>query len=1108
MMGHRIYTGPFAALEERWRAEVTLLQEGDAVAPVISLVGSNLLASHLKYSFVAEGRAVANLRFYTFLDLAIRLADEMEASAQKPRLPHLGAAAILESIVASQTPEVFAPVAAYAGFRGALLDTFRDLRDAGVSPKRLSEGIRRCLADSPDRGGHLLGLAALYHLFREKAGQFRGVDDDFHAAIRNTARAKEHLGARQLLIYGVYDVTGQQSDLLSGLKEALDLTYFIPYIDESVSVFARPFLEAREGELGVKHEALDAPPPASGLGRLWHLDFGFKTQGTWSESVRENQPLSDDGSFAFVSAPGGSRAAIEIVREILRAVQDNVIAGFHEAAVVLRQPETDIPILTEALQSRGIPYFVDGGTPFLRRPLARAVLAIAGLESDGYSRKAILRAMDWLAAALPADPAALWDVAEWRAFTNNLRFLGGINAWNEGTEALERESVRDLRDAEAHNATMDAEDVEDRRQMRSVSYARRRLQSVRALSRGWEQLLGAASKWPAFLSWRGWAQLLQQRLEPLLGASGDWERFSTILDKIESLTDMTDRVGTGQVVSRARMTAALEESLSATSCPEGRFLRNGVNLISISAARGLRFPLVIVPGLEEGRFPSRLRQDPLLLDIERQRIGRPSRLPLKSQRGDEEKLIFDMTARSATRRLVLVTSRLDEGSDREHIPSAFLLRAAAVVRGSNVGLRELAEGVVPGFRSVSLENPAPRTGQIAVDRGEIRLRLITAPGGARREALNALCLEEPELIKLPLAFDDARWQPALTEFDGRFNDRSLVRHIGGALGPAAGPVSASRLEAYAKCPYYFFLTRVMGLEAWEEPEAPQALDPLDRGQVIHQILERFLTERAGEAFYRALPEELEAALMAQARPALESVRPPGMQDLLWEIERGGLERLLRNWLSFEKGRAAEGLLPASLERPFGRFGPGESYPELRVQAGKHEFVFRGRIDRIDLSRDGKHARVIDYKTGALPDSMSRIGRPLLMAGEKMQVAVYRGALAELEGLEKVERIEGEYLHLQPKDGKILPSSFDVRMLSEASRRLPEILEIIGDGIENGVFFARSSGSVRPVGHCDYCEYLTVCGKDRAQREERKAGDPAVMRFCRLVEIDQPLEEGE
>jgi hypothetical protein len=191
-----------------------------------------------------------------------------------------------------------------------------------------------------------------------------------------------------------------------------------------------------------------------------------------------------------------------------------------------------------------------------------------------------------------------------------------------------------------------------------------------------------------------------------------------------------------------------------------------------------------------------------------------------------------------------------------------------------------------------------------------------------------------------------------------------------------------------------------------------------------------------------------------------------------------------------------------LEQAFGEIKPGERHPAFRVQAGRHGFDFRGRIDRIDVSRDGKRARVIDYKTGSLPDSMRAKGRTPLMSGERIQVVVYRGALSVLTEFQGVEAVEGEYLHLQPKDGQVVRCRFTDEELREASRTLPAMLEIVGDGIESGAFFARTNGTVRPSGHCDYCEYLPVCGKDREQREERKANDPAVRKFSRILETRQ------
>ena len=219
--------------------------------------------------------------------------------------------------------------------------------------------------------------------------------------------------------------------------------------------------------------------------------------------------------------------------------------------------------------------------------------------------------------------------------------------------------------------------------------------------------------------------------------------------------------------------------------------------------------------------------------------------------------------------------------------------------------------------------------------------------------------------------------------------------------------------------------------------------------------------------------------------------------MLLPISRGKILRRCGNRRPLRKD-----LLPAQLEQTFGKLTPGDPQAAFRLIAGRHVFDFRGRIDRVDISRDGTRARVTDYKTGSLPDSMAGKKRTPLMSGERIQLVVYRGALSVLDQFKGVETIEGEYLYLQPKDGRIMPCKFTDAELQEAAKALPGILEILGDGIEGGAFFIRTSGTVRPSGHCDFCDYLPICGKDRVQREERKADDPAVRRFLRILEPQQ------
>jgi ATP-dependent helicase/DNAse subunit B len=349
---HLIYTGSFAALETRWMEVIARLQQGDPLLEIHVLIGSNILASYLRRRLAQSGRTAANIRFHTFLDLAGRLAG-LENAQEKPRLPRLGASILLESVLAENSPPEYAQLKGYRGFRDALLDTFRDLRDAGFGPRELDRALQEGIK-TQDRRQHLSAFADLYRRFREKVSLFHDADDDFRAAIRSAPMSGPALDFSRLLVYGIYDATGQQTRLLAALGNSIEMVYFIPFVDETVSDFAQPFLRSRVEELGVRPVHLHMRPPATSLEHLAAGGFGF------SQGAVRKKGLAEDGSFSLVSVPGESRAAVEVVREIFRAVRDGTISGFHEAAVILRQPESDIPILTEMLRLHGVPYFVHG----------------------------------------------------------------------------------------------------------------------------------------------------------------------------------------------------------------------------------------------------------------------------------------------------------------------------------------------------------------------------------------------------------------------------------------------------------------------------------------------------------------------------------------------------------------------------------------------------------------------------------------------------------------------------------------------------------------------------------------------------------------------------
>jgi len=1086
VLRRQIYTGTFEALEIKWKDTVAGLQRDDPLAHVSVLAGSNILATYLKRKTAENGYSAANIRFFSFPDLLRHITDApvntSDGGLDRQELPSLGAVVLLESLLDDRgnLPKAYEPLSAYKGFRNALLGTFRDLRDADISADNLDKALasgRR----AADRREQLESFAYLYRRYRELTCLFRDTDDDFRAAVEILSQSPEVEDAPPLLVYGVYDTTGLQTRLLDALAYTRPMIYFIPFVNSAVSEFVRPFLNSRAANLGVAPEHLSPPEREDSLGCLAERNFGLSR-----EPIRRGK-LKADGSFALVSAPGESRVAVEVVREILRAARDGIISGFHEAAVILRRPETDVPVLSEALRLRKLPYYIHGGEKFTSRPICRAVQALNGLEAADFSRRAILDTVEFIGASLPETEAEKWDIENWRNSTREAESLMGVHAWNAVTRNILRRAAETVRRLEQTPETAPEK----------LTAARKGLDGARQLRQNWRILKTIAIDRPDNASFAEWAKFFRRRFGKILKTSPDWPHVESALGEIAKLETLaqSDYGNTRyKICSAEKIRSLLNEAVQSLAYPAGRFMRGGVNILGVSAARGLRFPLVVVPGLDEGSFPSRLRQDPLLPDAERRRLGN---MPLRGARAEEEKLLFDMAARSASKRLVLVTSRLDESADREKFPSQFFLRAASAACGGRITPDDFNEENIPGFRSVGLDAAAPAEGIAAADEGEIRLRWITSGRLPTARALEELAIKEPQRLRLPLEYERARRKNRLTMFDGLISDPRLLEWIRQKLDAGSGQISASRFEKFARCPYSFFLKNVLELQILEDERGiTENIDPLKRGTAVHAVLESFLKNHAVEGFAsEALRHtELEIALEDDARRALGKIRPIGMPGMLWEIERDGLLALLQNWLKFEIARCDGDMRIVKLEQSFGSIS---DFPPFRLDVGKSEksnFEFCGRIDRVDISADGKRARVIDYKTGNLPVTLKRNERPLLMGGEKIQLVVYCGALAALEEFAAVEDVQAEYLYLQTKDGDVIKSALTAEQLATAFDDLPQVLYVLDSYMKNGLFFARTHSAVHPGGNCDYCDFLPVCGKDQKQREKWKSNDPAIAEF--------------
>ena len=253
------------------------------------------------------------------------------------------------------------------------------------------------------------------------------------------------------------------------------------------------------------------------------------------------------------------------------------------------------------------------------------------------------------------------------------------------------------------------------------------------------------------------------------------------------------------------------------------------------------------------------------------------------------------------------------------------------------------------------------------------------------------------------------------EFDNKQNA------LGGQLADAlyrgdrrAIEASASRLEKYSGCPFAHFISyglRPEDLRVFE-------MGPREIGDIYHECIMK-LSQRltAGEDSSQGL----EAVPVAITDP-----------DSRWmKITQEECREEIRRILQAETGTYREGLLASGrnesyrterivdicsrvawamigqvrrgriremyFEQPFAR---GAQLPPIRVTAGEHEVLIKGKIDRMDVLEMAEHengleraVRIVDYKTGG--DS---VDVEHFRSGYKLQLMLYLKAATQKQGI--------------------------------------------------------------------------------------------------------------
>ena len=383
--------------------------------------------------------------------------------------------------------------------------------------------------------------------------------------------------------------------------------------------------------------------------------------------------------------------------------------------------------------------------------------------------------------------------------------------------------------------------------------------------------------------------------------------------------------------------------------------------------------------------------------------------------------------------------------------------------------------VVPSFAHGVRHTDFPATEQ------EYRLRI-----GARRAA--------DDVTERGGSVIRARRSAAFTRFDGNLAGVDLV-------SPVDEIVSSTRLESWANCPFAYFGQRLLGVEPVEDPEMQLEMSALDRGALVHEVLERFVVDVIARPPDRqpSPDDDWSADDRALLRRITEQVcddyQARGLtgRPVFWRRDRAQLLALADRFLDDDANhRRRDRTRPIAAECGFG-LDPAHAPVEITLHDGR-VLRFRGSADRIDAADDGGLV-VLDYKTGK-PDGYRQLSpdNPDL-GGKRLQLVVYAQA-ARAAAMRPGAPVRAQYWFVS-EGGGFVRHGYEVD--DGVLDRVVATLGTIVGGIERGVFPPHPDDRFKPWVVCPYCDPDAMGVAELRRQWERKRSDPEVEPYATLVE---------
>ena len=1048
-----------ALTEELWRL-VRRAKSDDVLAPVTVVSPTRYSSLSLRQEL---GRSdFANVRFTDIPGISDLLGGPHLAREGRGPLTAALESALLREVI-NQAAQPLEQVRDHPAALTSLRTSFRELR---ALDERVLVALER-------RGGLSADIVRLYHVFRGRTG-------------RAWYDRKEDLAEAAA---GVVSVGGAAVGSELGL-----IIFYLPR-DPSPAVTRLIKALARHGRcavmLGTTGDERADGPVLTLAGAL-----GFVNGGSRAVEGQEGPFALAPGETRLHIAPNAHEEIRWVIRRIVvRAEKERT--PFHKMAILYRAENPYATLIPAELTLAGIPVAGPDRATLSDTPAGRTLVGLLSLSVGGLGRAEVMAWLTGCPIKVQGTGRAGFSPSRWDRLTKKAGIVGGLREWRSRLTSYERsiteEADRREQDGETSQGRTDGMRAEAAEAREALAFVENLAEDLRPpeVKRTWEEYC----EWALGL-------LDTYLLSEPRGPEEEVARASLhkVRRSVEELA-ATDEVTAGTDLGEFRR--AVEDSLSVQ---RGRLgpTGEGVFVSSLTDAAGMNFDALWMVGMIEGRMPPAVRPDPLLPEPDLRGYGGRSRIERQAaaERYDYLSALAGCTART------LSYPAVDAASGAKAYPSRWFLEQATALEGRPVHTSDIGELKDRPWLTVveSGIHALAGVGESALaDAQDYNLaRLLQWRNSGRSPARHPLVLDG-SLARAALMGRKRRFR-SLTEFDGNLSSFAATSRFRENLDRSA--VSATSLESWAACPFRYFLGHVLRLGTVETPEEIMTISALERGSLVHKILERFIRDAGAEG---NLPEPGEGWSM-QARDriieiareefaAAESRGVTGKRTL-WKLERQDIEADLDTFLEEDaQVRGEHGSASIRVEAAFGFAGAPPAGMEL---SDGTRIGFRGMADRLDISADGSSVLVIDYKTGGAR-SYRELEDDVIDRGKRLQLGIYSLAARNIEPA--AGRVRAAYWFATSRGGfQFAPRGYLDMGDERASRRFREGVSTIVEGIRLGLFPANPGRQDRGRGaNCRFCDFDTLCPARREEMWETKRADPILSGYMALAGGDEKVQ---